>query len=71
MIEVQGVMEINNSSTFCWKTTKKGSFSTDICMGVFFILSVSDTIFEMSFLAKPPADRLGSPVVDVPQFEKP
>jgi hypothetical protein len=27
------------------------------CMGVFFVRSVSDTIFAMIFLPKPPADR--------------
>jgi hypothetical protein len=33
-------------------------------ISVFFIRSVSDTIFAMLFLPKPPADRRG------PQFEK-
>jgi amino acid transporter len=31
------------------------------CMGIFFILSVSDTIFTMLFLPKPLADRRGPP----------
>jgi hypothetical protein len=30
MIEKQEVMEIINSSTFCWRSTNKGSFSTDM-----------------------------------------
>jgi len=38
------------------------------CMGVFFIRSVSDTIFAMLFLPKPPADHLANRCG--PQFEK-
>jgi hypothetical protein len=30
------------------------------CMGVFFILSVYDTIIAMRFLSKPPADHLAN-----------
>jgi hypothetical protein len=37
---------------------------TQIYMGVFFFRSVSDSIFAMLFLPKPPADRRG------PQFDK-
>jgi hypothetical protein len=43
-------------------------------MGVFFIRSVSVTIFSIIFLPKPPEDQLanrsGPPVVRRPQFEK-
>jgi hypothetical protein len=35
-----------------------------------FIHSVSDTIFAMLFLPKPPADHCGQPVVHGPQFKK-
>jgi hypothetical protein len=40
------------------------------CMGVFFIRSVSDTIFAMPFPTKPPTDSHGLSVVSGPQFEK-
>jgi len=39
-------------------------------MGVFFILSVSDTIFTLPFPPKQPADRRGPTVIHGPQIEK-
>jgi hypothetical protein len=46
------------------------AFLTQTCMGVFFIHSVSDTIFSTCFIPEPPVDRHGPPVVRRPQFEK-
>jgi hypothetical protein len=58
MTEGQEVMEINNSPTFCQPTK---AVLAQICMGVFLIRSVSDTIITMLFLLKPPSDRRGQP----------
>jgi hypothetical protein len=38
------------------------------CMGVFFIISVSDAIFSAGFLPRLPADRRGPPVIRGSQF---
>jgi hypothetical protein len=48
MIEGQEVMEISNSPNFCCQSTK--AVLSQTYMGVFFIRSVSDTIFAMLFL---------------------
>jgi hypothetical protein len=39
-------------------------------IGVFFILSVADTIFTILFIPKPPEGLCGRPVVRELQFEK-
>jgi hypothetical protein len=67
MIEGQDDMERTYLPTFCWSSTNKGS-SAQICMGVFFIRSVSLTIFATYFIPKPPADHRGPPMVCAPQF---
>jgi hypothetical protein len=65
MIEVQKVIERNYSSAFCW-SANICSFAVlaQTCMGVFFIPSVSDTIFAKLSFPKPPVNRRG------PQFDK-
>jgi hypothetical protein len=52
MIEGQEVMEISNSPNLCCPPTK--AVLSQTYMGVFFIRSVSDTIFAMLFLPKLP-----------------
>jgi len=72
MIVGQVVMERTNSLTFCWRSTNKGSFSTDMYGCVFHLFSVWYSFWNI-FLPKPPADHLanrrGSPVVRGPHFD--
>jgi hypothetical protein len=63
MVVGQKIMERTNSSTFCWRSTDKGSFGTDM-YEYLFISSVSEAIYAILFLLKPSADRRG------PQFYK-
>jgi hypothetical protein len=70
MIEWHEIMERTNSPTFCWRSTNKGSFSTDVHGCIFHSLSVWQ-IVAMNFLQKLPADRsrpLGEPprIIGVP-----
>jgi hypothetical protein len=58
MIEGQEVMNRTHSPTFCSRLTNKGSFSTDM-YGCILIYSVSDIMFAILFLPKPPADCHG------------
>jgi hypothetical protein len=70
MIEGQEVTERTHSTTFCWRSTDKGSFSTDNHACIFYSFSVWYS-FLNAFLSKPPADRLGHlSNRRGPQFEK-
>jgi hypothetical protein len=69
MIEGQEVTEITKSPIFCCRSTNKSSLAYT-CTGVFFILSMSDTISAMLFLPKLPEDRHGPLIVPEPQFEE-
>jgi hypothetical protein len=66
LIEGQCLTDRSYSPTFSWRSTNKGNFGTQMC--VFFIRSVSDTIFAMPFFPKLPADHLAKHCG--PQFEK-
>jgi len=62
MIEGQEVMERTNSPTFCWRSTNKGSFSTDMYGCIFHSFSVWYNFFN-AFSSEtacgPPADSPG------------
>jgi hypothetical protein len=60
MILGQKVTERTNSRT--------NSVLAQTCMGIFLIRQVTDVIFGMAFLPKPPADHLAN--LRGPQFDK-
>jgi len=57
MIVGQEVMERTNSPTFCWRSTNKGSFSTDMYGCIFHSFSVWYNFCNAFFIPKPPADH--------------
>jgi hypothetical protein len=67
MIEGQEVISVR---LLCVEDVATETFLAQTCVCVFFIRSVSDIIFTMLFLPKPPADRYGPCVVRGPQFHK-
>jgi hypothetical protein len=73
MFEVQEVVERTNSPTFCWRSTKKGSFSTYMYGCIFHSFSLWYNSCN-DFCSETAVDRLanpqGPPVVRGSQFEK-
>jgi len=66
MIEGQEVMEKTNLPTFCWRSTNKGSFSTDMYGCIFHSFSVWYN-FCNAFSSE---TACGPPMVHERQFEK-
>jgi hypothetical protein len=59
----QEIMEITRIRILSVEGQPTNAVLAQTCMGVLFIRSVSDIIFAMLFLLKPPTDRRG-PLLD-------